>query len=101
MHLRRPNTCQSKIGDGWHIWSSYLGRDDLSGGRVHTGRLEETTAEKRHLQMLVCACRKTIEMEWDAMRVVTVLQTDGWPFLSRKVTVRNQTALMVMLPNTF
>ena len=67
-------------GDGWYVWSGYFGRDYLAGCGVHTGRLEETTAEERHLQMLVCACRSAIEMDWDNARVDTVLQTDGWPF---------------------
>jgi hypothetical protein len=75
-----------------YVRSGYFGRDDCSCGGIHTGRLEETTAEERHLRLLVSDCMRAIEMEWDVVRVCTVLQTDGWPFLCRKVTVRNQTA---------
>ena len=66
--------------DGY-VWSGYFGRDDCSGGGVAAGRLEKTTAEKRHLRRLVWARTRAIEMEWDAARAGTVRMADGWPFL--------------------
>ena len=71
------------VMDG-HVWSGYFRRNDGSGGRVGTSRLEETTAEKRHLDRLVCGVGKPIEMKWDAERVCTVQMTDGWSFLSEE-----------------
>lgn len=71
------------VMDG-HVWSGDFRRDDSSGGRVVTSRLEETTAKKRHLNRLASGATRPIEMKPDAERVCTVQTTDGWPFLTEE-----------------
>jgi hypothetical protein len=83
-----------------HVWSGYFRRDDGSGGRVLTSRLEETTAKKRHLKRLASGPARPIEMKRDVERVYTVQTTDGWPFLTEEV-VRNQTRLGGDASNSF